>query len=253
MRQSLVSAPLASKPYRLAELFRTRWFERGAIRRAAAVLTLSEADFAVVSRLNRNVVLARPGVELGSRQWARGPAGSPPRLVFAGAMWRRANVLIAHFLVRDVMPLVWRDFPTAQLRIVGARPPTDVIELASADGRVVVTGEVPDIRDEMLDSHAVLAPSIVGGGVLMKVAHAMALGCPVVTSPGPAASVDGDETSLFIGSGSESLADALRRVLGSPDEAARRGHNAREHIGRLFRWDDTVDAYLSAYAMARRA
>jgi len=252
MRQSLKASSFPKKPYRLAELARTAAFERAAIRNAAAVLTLSDADFAVASRFNSNVVLARPGIELGDRQWAQPAPGARPVFVFAGAMWRRANALIAHFLVRDVMPRVWQRFPDAELRIVGARPPQDVVELAGADARVVVTGEVPDIRDEMLRSHAVLAPSIVGGGVLMKVVHAMALGCPVITSTEPAASVQGDMSTLFVADGEESLAVAACQVLGDPAHAAARGRNGRLHVGRLFQWDNTVRAYLDAYKIASR-
>jgi glycosyltransferase involved in cell wall biosynthesis len=250
MRQSYLTSSLPKKPYRLAELVRTATFERNAIRNAAAVLTLSEADFAAAARLNRNVVLARPGIELSERPWRTPAADARPTLVFAGAMWRRANALIAQFLVRDVMPSVWSRYPDTQLRIVGARPPEDVVALGTGNGSVVVTGEVPDIRDEMMGSHAVLAPSIVGGGVLMKVVHAMALGCPVITSPGPAASVQGDQSVLYIAEQAEDLAAAVRSVLADPAGAADRGHLARAHVGRLFQWDATVGAYLDAYAIA---
>ncbi|NUT22828.1 MAG: glycosyltransferase [Hamadaea sp.] len=251
MRQSLLASSLPKKPYRLAELWRTAAFEREAIRNAAAVLTLSEADHSVASRYNRSVFLARPGIELGELEWRPAAVGPSPVLVFAGAMWRRANALIAHFLVHEVMPEVWRRHPQTQLRIVGARPPHDVIELA-ADPRVVVTGEVPDIRTEMLSSTAVLAPSIVGGGVLMKVVHAMALGCPVVTSSGPAASVQGDASVLFIADEAADLAAAVCQVLSDPVAAAAVGRAGRRHVGDLFRWDDTVRAYLDAYEIASR-
>jgi glycosyltransferase involved in cell wall biosynthesis len=120
------------------------------------------------------------------------------------------------------------------------------------DGRLVVTGAVPDLRAEMLAAHAVVVPSIVGGGVLMKVVHAMALGCPVITSPGPAASVRGDAEALFIAATPGEIAAAVGTVMRSPDEAARRGRRARALIGELFQWDGTVRAYLDAYAIASR-
>jgi len=97
---------------------------------------------------------------------------------------------------------------------------------------------------------AVVVPSVVGGGVLMKVVHAMALGCPVVTTPGPARSVDADDSMLFEGSTPEELAAAITAAVHDPELAAARGRNARQHIDRTFRWDDTVRAYLDAYAIA---
>ncbi|MFI5916322.1 glycosyltransferase [Dactylosporangium sp. NPDC051541] len=251
MAQSYRASSGLARPYRLAELVRTRTFERAAIRGAGAVLTLSDADHKVASALNPNTLLARPGVEVGPVAWAPPPpAAAGPRLVFAGAMWRRANVLVAQYLAGEVMPQVWRDFPAAQLRIVGADPTDEVTQLGVADGRIVVTGAVPDLRDEMLQAHAVVVPSIVGGGVLMKVVHAMALGCPVVTSPGPADSVRGDASMLFTGETAEELAAAIGTALHSPEDAAARGARAREHIRRTFRWEDTVEAYLAAYKIA---
>lgn len=252
MAGSYRECPWRERPYRLAELLRTRHFEYAAIRRAAAVLTLSDADFAVASTHNPHTVLARPGIEIGNASWSPPDRAQAPRLVFAGAMWRRANALVAHFLARDVMPLVWQTFPAAELRVVGAEPPRDVVALGERDSRLIVTGTVSDIREEMLGAHAVVVPSVLGGGVLMKVLHAMALGCPVITSPGPAGSVRGDPTTLFVAATPDGIAAAVRTVVQSPDEAARRGRRARAHIARTFRWDDTVRAYLDAYAMASR-
>ena len=84
----------------------------------------------------------------------------------------------------------------------------------------------------------------------MKVVHAMALGCPVVTSPGPADSVRGDPSMLFTGATGDELAAAIGTALRSPEEATRRGARARAHIRETFRWEDTVEAYLAAYAIA---
>jgi glycosyltransferase involved in cell wall biosynthesis len=250
MSESYRASSGLQRPYRLAELLRTRRFERAAIGRAAAVLTLSDADYAGAAIYNPNTILARPGIEIGAASWSPPPDVGRPRLVFAGAMWRRANALVAQLLAREVMPVVWRAFPKAELRIVGAGPTQDVVALGEQDSRIVITGAVPDLRDEMVRAHAVVVPSIVGGGVLMKVVHAMALGCPVVTSPGPAASVRGDASMLFIGSTPDEIAAAVRRVLESPGAAAQHGQRARAHIGETFRWDDTVHAYLDAYQIA---
>jgi len=250
MAESYRNSSGVERAYRLAELVRTRRFERAAMRQAGVLMTLSEADRAVAARYNQHTKLIRPGIDIGPVAWTPPPAGRPPRLVFAGAMWRRANVLAAQLLAEQVMPLVWPKFPAAELRIVGARPTGEVLAMAERDRRVVVTGAVPDLRDEMLAAHAVAVPSVVGGGVLMKVVHAMALGCPVVTTPGPARSVDADESMLFEGATPEELAAAVTTAIHDPELAATRGRNARQHIDRTFRWDDTVRAYLDAYAIA---
>jgi glycosyltransferase involved in cell wall biosynthesis len=252
MRESWSASSWRQRPYRWAELVRTRRFERSSIRRAAAVTTLSEPDFAVASAYNPYTILVRPGVDLGERTWRPPGRGAAPRLVFAGAMFRRANVLAAVMLGRTVMPLVWRTLPDAELRIVGQRPTPAVRDLARADGRIAVTGEVPDLDVELLEADVVVAPSVLGGGILMKVLRAMALACPVITTPGPADSVGGDASNLFVAATSDEIADAVCAIVAAPDEAAARGRRAREHVGARFRWDDAVEGYLTAYALASR-
>jgi glycosyltransferase involved in cell wall biosynthesis len=252
MRESWSASSWRQRPYRLAELVRTRRFERSAMRRAAVVITLSEPDFAVAFAHNRHTMLVRPGVDLGERTWRPPGRGAAPRLVFAGAMFRRANVLAALMLGRTVMPLVWRTLPAAELQIVGTGPTAPVLDLARTDGRITVTGDVPDLDGALLAADVIVAPSVLGGGVLMKVLRAMALGCPVITTPGPAASVGGNSSNLFVAATSDEIADAVCAVVTSPDEAADRGRRAREHVGATFRWDDAVEAYLTAYALASR-
>ncbi|MFY1636510.1 glycosyltransferase [Solwaraspora sp. WMMB335] len=250
MAESYRVATGPARVYRRAELIRTRRFERTAIRRAGAVLTLSATDQTVARTLNPRVVLARPGVELPEKPWTAPVADTRPRLVFVGALWRRANELVARYLAEQVLPLVWQAHPQVELRLVGAKPGPALRALAAADQRIVVTGAVPDLQDEMRAAHAVLVPSIVGGGVLMKVLHAMALGAPVITSPGPAASVGADESMLYIGADPTGLAAAVDAALTDPAQAATRGEHARAHIGATFRWADTVRSYLDAYAIA---
>ncbi|SNS72362.1 Glycosyltransferase involved in cell wall bisynthesis [Asanoa hainanensis] len=245
MAESVRAATGPARAYRLAELVRTRRFERDAIRRADAVVTLSPADRDVVAAENPRVVLAPPGIDLPAEPWRPPAPRTPPRLVFCGALWRRANALVAQHLVTKVMPLVWRTHPAAELRIVGARPGPEVTSLAGS--RVVVAGTVPDLAAELRTAHAALLPSILGGGVLLKVLHAMALGMPVVTSPGPAAAVGGP---LEVGATPEELAAAVARVLTDPAGAAARGAAGREHVAARFRWEDTVAGYLDAYATA---
>jgi glycosyltransferase involved in cell wall biosynthesis len=249
MRESYRAAPPGERPYRLAELLRTRRFERAATAAAGAVVTLAEPDRELAARRNPRTVVVRPGVRRPTTAWSP-PGTGPVRFVFTGAMWRRANVLAARFLAAEVMPLVWRDLPDARLRLVGARPGPDVQRLATSDDRVEVTGTVPDLGPELRAAHVVLAPSVLGGGVLMKVVNAMAAGCPVVTTPAAAASVGASELAVFVAATANTFATAAVRAARDPDEARRRGAAARLHIGLNFTWDAAVRGYLDAYALA---
>jgi glycosyltransferase involved in cell wall biosynthesis len=86
------------------------------------------------------------------------------------------------WLVREVMPQVWREQPSLHLQLIGANPPAEIRALASA--KVHVTGW---IADDELDRRyrsvrLTVAPLRFGAGVKGKVLEAMRHGVPVVTT-----------------------------------------------------------------------
>ena len=68
----------------------------------------------------------------------------------------------------------------AKLYIVGQNPPAALKRLSSED--IIVTGFVPDIKAEYLQSVVAVAPIRFGAGTLNKTLEPMALGIPVVAT-----------------------------------------------------------------------
>lgn len=105
----------------------------------------------------------------------------PYDVVFTGNMAYPPNVNGATYLVREIMPHVWKELPGVRVAIVGATPSPAVKSLASE--KVVVTGWVEDIRKYYAGSRIFVAPMQIGTGLQNKVLEAMAMGLPCVTSP----------------------------------------------------------------------
>jgi glycosyltransferase involved in cell wall biosynthesis len=108
---------------------------------------------------------------------------------------------------------------------------------------VTVVGVVED-ADAFLRSHAVVAAPIrTGGGMRMKVLHAMALGAAVVTTPRGAEGLHLDDPlPLAIAEGTDDLAATIVRLLRDDGERRRLGERARSF----------VEAHHSPAAVARR-
>src|SRR5207248_10370759 len=73
--------------------------------------------------------------------------------------------------------------PSAQFYIVGSNPAPAVQRLAEIEG-IHVTGRVPDVRPYVAHAVAAVAPMRIARGIQNKVLEAMAMGKPVIATPG---------------------------------------------------------------------
>jgi O-antigen biosynthesis protein len=149
------------------------------MRRADVVSAVSEVDAECVQRWVagvQTVVLptANPMPE-EPRPGFEGRSG----LVFIGGFQHPPNVDAMLWFVHEVLPLVRAQDPCT-LTILGSKPPTAIRELSCE--HITVTGYVRDV-DPFFDTSLVfVAPLRYGAGIKGKVAHAMSLGLPVVTT-----------------------------------------------------------------------
>jgi glycosyltransferase involved in cell wall biosynthesis len=245
MKRSLIDSTVAASPYRLAEYLRTYAFERRVVSRTPLPVTLSAADCARMRRWNAAAVAIAPAHAIPREAWAI-DCGRPPVVVFAGAMWRNANVASARFLVHNVLPALRREIADAELRIVGARPTSEVQSWHTRPG-VRVVGAVPSIEVEMLRSAAVIAPSIYGGGILVKALTAIVLGCPTVVSPTVAQSLELSRAEVAIASTGQEFANALAFLIRDTSAAMALGFQARTFASERFSWDARIESYLRCY------
>lgn len=149
------------------------------MRRADVVSTVSEVDAECVRRWvpgSRTVVLptANP-MPSDPRPGFDGRSG----LAFIGGFQHPPNVDAMLWFVHEVLPLV-RDEEPCTLAILGSKPPKQIRELACE--HVTVTGYVPDVGPFFDAASVFVAPLRYGAGIKGKVAHAMSLGIPVVTT-----------------------------------------------------------------------
>jgi glycosyltransferase involved in cell wall biosynthesis len=145
-------------------------------------------------------------------------------VLFVGNFTHPPNRDAAAWLTREVMPAVRAQHPDARLRIVGtgARAVT-----ALADPNVDVFADAPDVQPHLEAACVVLAPVRTGGGMRMKVLHAIASGKAVVTTTrgteGYAA--PGRKLPFVVVDDTQGIADATAQLLA--DEHRRRELGAR--------------------------
>lgn len=162
-------------------------------------------------------------------------------VVFCGNMQYRPNVLTAQYLVREVMPLVWKIVPGATLLLAGATPNRQVRALAS--DRVVVTGSVEDIRPCYAQSKVFAAPMQIGSGLQNKLLEAMALGIPCVTSPlANNALGAAPDREILVGTKAVEIADHIIDLIQSQPERDELARNAMNFVKNNYSWEHFGDA-----------
>ena len=156
-------------------------------------------------------------------------------VMFVGNMGYEPNVEAAEFLVRRVMPIVWKANPSATVCLAGARPDPRVRRLASE--RVTVTGWVRDIRDYYAAARIFVAPMFSGMGLQNKILEAMAMGKPCVTTTivnNAIRAVPGEQIS--VGNSAPEIANQVVKFLEHPAAAEEMAVKGRDFVREHFDW-----------------
>jgi glycosyltransferase involved in cell wall biosynthesis len=190
--------------------------ERDLAVRAAAVITVSEADR---QRLLEIAPAARVQVVPNTVDLARlpllpPPAPTRPLLLFVGWLGYPPNHDAAIQFCSAVMPAIRQRIRDVRGRIVGGGADARLARIAE-DAGVEMTGRVDDVLPHYHDSFAVLVPMRIGGGSRIKVLEAMAVGRPLVATGIAASGLPLEDGTHFLraenGSDFSAAIEALRR------------------------------------------
>lgn len=148
---------------------------------------------------------------------------------------------------RDVLPRIWEHRPQVRLTIVGNNPPQAVREL-SADKRITVTGYVPDTRPYLGKASVALAPLLVAAGMQNKVLEALAMGTPLVATPGSCRSLQvKDGTHLLLAEGAQAFADAVLKLLDDSQLAQNLSSAGRRYVEQHHSWAHAAHTLTNLY------
>ena len=173
-------------------LLATQWrrmlrYEGRTLARFDLVLAVSAADRDTFrslygDRVAAPVYVVPTGVDTEYFQPAREIAAEPRHLVFTGSMDWLPNEDGMLYFVREILPLIRREEPSATFSIIGRAPTPAVRRLADTTEGVEVTGRVDDVRPHAARGGVYVVPLRVGGGTRLKIFEAMSMGQAVVST-----------------------------------------------------------------------
>ncbi len=161
-------------------------------------------------------------------------------LCFVGNMGYFPNVRAVTYMVRRVMPLLWKKAPGLRLLIAGARPNAEVRRLAQ-DKRIEVSGWIEDIREAYAKGKVFVAPLFTGSGQQNKILEAMSMEMPCITTPLVNNAIGAEENREILLAGTEK--EFEKKILDLLDREEFRkkiGREARNFVKSRYTWAGSV-------------
>lgn len=173
----------------------------------------------------------------------------PGRVIFSGSMLYPPNIQAVLWFVEHVWPAVRTQIPDATLVIQGRDPSAKILELDGRDG-IWVTGTVPDVGVLIRSAQVCVNPMLAAGGMQNKLIEYMACNKAVVASSVANEGIMAPNEALIIADTPDAFAEAVIRLLGDSDAAARLGAAARQYVLSEWTWEkhflDLEEAFVDA-------
>lgn len=193
------------------------------------IISVCEEDRQLTRALapNTPIDVIENGVDCSYFTPRRAARTGPPRLLFTGTSAPR-NVTALRGFVRNIFPLVKRQLPDTELLVAGNFSPAAQAEFADVPN-IRFTGRVDDIRPYFDQGDVYIAPFAETHGSKLKIAEAMAMAMPIVSTPQGVrgfALVDGE--SVLIARNNNEFAEHVISLIKDPAHRKQLGENARE-------------------------
>jgi glycosyltransferase involved in cell wall biosynthesis len=231
------------------EARRVLLYETGLMSRGVSVVAATAAD---ATALGERVEVISNGVDLDHFSF-RPEGHDSPTLVFAGNLGYFPNVDAARVAATEVLPIVRRTIPTANLVLAGARPSKAVRRLAALPGVSLIPGPA-DLGAVVAEAAVAVVPMRAGTGMQNKVLEAMAVGTPAVTTPRAAEAVGAvPGVHLLVGEDATAIAAAVLALIDDPAEARLMAERARLFVEEHFGWDVSAEALEQVWVRAQQS
>ncbi len=168
-------------------------------------------------------------------------------LVFHSDLGYTPNVQAALEVVNQIFPLVCEQIPGASLHLIGAKPVTSIMELASRRG-IKVLADLPDLRAAVCSGQVYVSAVRHGTGLKNKILEAMAMQVPIVCYPGSAVGIackHGRE--LMIAQDSREFSAFVVELLQNPERRRSLAAAAHALVENHYSWESRARMYEDLY------
>jgi glycosyltransferase involved in cell wall biosynthesis len=156
------------------------------------------------------------------------------------------------YFAERILPLIRKQMPDVEFRIVGSNPSRKIRSLARIP-HTVVTGHVPDVRAYIQEGAVAIAPLRIARGTQNKILESMSMGIPVVATSNAAKGIQAvPGRDLIVADAEQSFAAQVVALLQNASMRTRFAQAARKQVERAHLWANSMDILDSTLSNARR-
>jgi len=199
------------------------------------LLTASEHDAQLVRgischtdiRVYPNAIPLMPRPGMGERHM----------IAFSGNLAYHPNVAAVRYFQREIWPILSRRWPSLRWRLIGSHPEA-VWNITNGDERIEFSGPIMNAVDELAACQVAVVPLLAGSGTRFKIIEAWAAGRAVVSTRIGAEGLQAEDGKhLLLAEDAPTFAEAVSRLLSSPDLRDQLGETGRALFESEFTWE----------------
>jgi glycosyltransferase involved in cell wall biosynthesis len=222
-----------------------RQYEFNMYRSADRILVMTPQDRFTMQYYAQDlaVSIAPSGVDIRYLQ-DYSPIEKKPIVLMTGYMQDPANEDGVKWFMHHVWPELSLRQPKVKFYIVGAEPGPRIMRLVKGDPRVIVTGEVEDLRPYRNRAMVFVSPVRLGSGMRLKVLEAMAGGLPVVSTSLGMAGIDAQTgVNCLVADTPELFSRSVEWLLTDRSLNERMAQSARELVEKKYTLEDGLSRF----------
>lgn len=154
-------------------------------------------------------------------------------LSYVGNFKVAANSDTLKMICEEVLPFLKHDY---KLYVIGSCP--DELKAKYSSSRIVFTGRVKDLAENIRKTEIFLSPISYGTGIKTKIVEAMSMGMPIVTNNvGVEGIAANSGKEIIIADEYKDIAEAVDELFENPIKREQIGKLAQEFAYKNFRWE----------------
>lgn len=165
------------------------------------------------------------------------------KIVFIGNMRTLQNVDGCFYFINSIFPIILKNNPDAELHIVGADPPNEILKMKSKNIRV--TGYVKHIEDYIQDAAVSVVPIRIASGIQNKILISMSCHVPVVMSSLVSVSIPEliENENCFIENSPEIFAEKIISLMNDDSLRNKIADKAMNMVKNNYYWNIRLQGY----------
>lgn len=237
-RRASIEKKIIFKKYYSMEAKKLKKFEQNNCKEFEINFTVSELDKETLLKISPGLKIEVIPNGVDTSYFDRN--NQKPRngeLVFIGGMNWYPNKDAVLFLIHDLWPLIKESLPDANLTIVGADPPQELIKLCEEDSQVHAPGFVDDVRPYFINAQMYICPMRDGGGTRLKILDTFSMETALVSTTMGCEGIDvTNGENVLLADTKEEFLMQIKRIYSEPDTHEKLTKNGRKLIEEKYSW-----------------